>query len=283
MSELAFLDWLQRRQRAASARIVVDRGDDCAVVRIGKQLVLFKVDTVVEGVHFERGTPWRLVGRKAIARALSDIAAMGGVATFAVVALVVRRSMAMRDVQAITRGLESMAVPIVGGDTKSHDGPCVVSVTLLGEMRGARPVLRRGARAGDVLMVTGPLGGSIAGHHLRFTPRLREGRLFATRLRVHAMIDVSDGLARDLSHLRVGADLEAEQIPRRGSLRQALYDGEDYELLVAAAPGVARQIERAGLAIRIGQVSARAGIRLHHQGGRVEQIVPRGYEHRFGE
>jgi thiamine-monophosphate kinase len=288
VSELAFLSWLRghlghrggpaARARLAlrrAGRIVVDSGDDCAVVRIGRELVLFKTDTVIEDVHFKRGTPWRAVGRKAMARALSDIAAMGGLPTFAVAAAVLRRSMTLADAKAITRGLEVFGVPIVGGDLKSHDGPCSIVVSLLGEMRGAKPVLRRGAKPGDVLMVTGKLGNSIAGHHLSFSPRLREGRLFATRFRVNAMIDISDGLAIDLAHLGVGADLV--HLPCRGTVEQALHDGEDYELLVAVSPAVAKRIERAKLAVAIGTVARRKGIRL--KGARV---ALRGYEHRFG-
>lgn len=276
MSELAFLEWVRAHVGRRGGRILVDSGDDCAGVRIGRELVLFKADTVVEDVHFERGTPWRAVGRKAMARALSDIAAMGGLPTFALVAAVLRRSMTLADAKAITRGLESFGVPIVGGDLKSHDGGCVLVVSLLGEMRGAKPVLRKGARPGDVLMVTGKLGNARAGHHLRFRPRLRAGRLFATTHRVNAMIDISDGLVRDLSNMGIGADLES--LPCRGTEEQALYDGEDYELLVAAAPATAKRIERDRLALPIGRVAKTSVIRLH---GRL--VEARGYEHEFGQ
>jgi len=275
VSELAFLKWLRGHIGKRGGRIIVDSGDDCAVVKIGRELVLFKTDTVVEDVHFDRGTPWRAVGRKAIGRALSDIAAMGGIPTFAVAAAVMRRSMTVDDAKEITRGLESFKIPIVGGDLKSHEGACVIVVSLLGEMDGARPVPRTGARPGDILMVTGKLGNSIAGHHLTFTPRLREGRAFATTHRVNAMIDISDGLVRDLGHLGVGAELD--HVPCRGTLEQALYDGEDYELLVAAPPAVAKRIERRRLAIPIGRVVKGRQIRVN--GAPVE---PRGYEHEFG-
>jgi thiamine-monophosphate kinase len=281
VGELGFLRRLHARIGQRGGRIVVDSGDDCAVLRFGRERVLYKIDTVIEGVHFARGTPWRAVGRKAVARALSDIAAMGGVPCFGVVAAVLGRRMTDRDAREINAGLESWRVPIVGGDLKSHAGPCIVSVSLLGEMRGAAPVRRTGAKPGDVLLVTGPLGNSIAGHHLTFTPRLKEGRAFATTHRVHAMIDISDGLVRDLEHLGVGADLDGDAIPCRGTLKQALYDGEDYEQLVAAPRVVAARIERAGLATRIGTVSRAKGIRVR-RGGRVERAASRGYEHRFG-
>jgi thiamine-monophosphate kinase len=142
-------------------------------------------------------------------------------------------------------------------------------------MRGARPVLRRGARPGDVLMVTGKLGDSARGHHLRFVPRLREGRMFATTHRVRAMIDISDGLVRDLWNMGIGADLES--LPCRGTEEQALYDGEDYELLVAATVSTAKRIERDGLAVPIGRVARTRVIRL-----RGRPVVVRGYEHEFG-
>lgn len=282
MSELAYLRWLATRLGRRRPGVVVDRGDDCAVVRVGREQLLLKVDTVIERVHFAPGTPWRLVGRKAMARPLSDIAAMGGVPAFALVSMVLGRRMPMAAVRALTRGLDELGVPIVGGDTKSHAGRCVLSVSVLGEMRGAHPVLRSGARPGDVLMVTGPLGASRRGHHLTFAPRLAAGRRFATTHRVHAMIDISDGLVRDLAHLHAGAELRAAWIPRRGTLAQALYDGEDYELLVAAPAPVATRIARAGLAIAIGVVDAGRGIRLRHEDGRIERLRPRGYEHRFG-
>lgn len=284
MSELALLRWIQRRTATRRSRsIVVDSGDDCAVVRIGGELALLKVDAVVEGVHFGPDMPWPRVGRKAMARPLSDIAAMGGIPVYAMVVLGLRNSMTMASARAVTRGLERWKVPIVGGDIQSYDGPCTVSVSVVGEMRGAQPVLRRGARPGDTLMVTGKLGASLRRHHWSFEPRLSLGRTFATTMRVNAMIDISDGLVRDLGHLGVGADLHADAIPCRGTLEQALYDGEDYELLVAAPEDVARRIERRKLASPIGVVSRRPGIRLHRPGGAIEKLTDRGFEHRFGK
>lgn len=280
MSELSLLRWLWRRIGSARPGAIVDTGDDAALVRVGGGEVLFKVDSVLDGVHFRPGTAPERIGHKALARPLSDIAAMGGIPRFAVVAMMMPRSMRESAARRLYLGMERLGVPIVGGDISTHRGGLALSVTVLGEMRGARPVRRSGARPGDVVMVTGPLGRSILGHHLDFTPRLREGRAFATTHRVHAMIDVSDGLARDLGHLcersGVGAELVGASIPRRGgaTLEEALHDGEDYELLVAAPADAARRIERSRLATPIGRFTRPRGLRV--DGRRIE---PRGFEH----
>jgi thiamine-monophosphate kinase len=153
-------------------------------------------------------------------------------------------------------------------------------------MAGVDPVLRKGARVGDLLLVTGPLGESIRGKHLTFRPRLKEGRLFASRAtRVHAMIDISDGLARDLGHLceagGVGAELAADRIPvaRGSTLEGALYDGEDYELLAAADPRIAWKLERAGKGTLIGRILPKPGLWLAAKDGRRIPIEPKGFEH----
>ena len=133
------------------------------------------------GSLFAPRTPWYLVGRKAMARALSDVAAMGGIPTFAVVALIIRRSMSMADVKAVERGLEHFGVPIVGGDTKSHDGPCIVSVSLLGECAVQSPCCGEGHDL--VTSYSSPASSAVrSAADLKFQPRLEEGRLFATEI-----------------------------------------------------------------------------------------------------
>src|SRR5262249_9078816 len=153
--------------------------------------------------------------------------------------------------ESLYRGLwrlaEEFGVTIAGGDTNSWDGPLVVSVTLLAEPSEKGPVLRSGAKPGDLLLVTGALGGSIGRRHLSFTPRVREALLIHDASELHAMIDLSDGLASDVRHIaaesRVGIVVEAEQVPISADvdpalppverLRHALCDGEDFELLFA--------------------------------------------------
>jgi len=271
--ELALLSWIRRRIGKRDGRIVVDSGDDCAVIRFGREDVLFKTDSVVEGVHFTARDPRPWVGHKALARPLSDVAAMGGLPVAAVAAMMMPRTMTQAQARAIYRGMERLGVPVVGGDVTTHPGRLAISVSVIGEMRGVKPVLRSGARPGDVLVATGDrFGGSLAsGRHLRFTPRLAEGRRLAAT--AHAMIDVSDGLVRDLAHVcessGVGAMLFADQIPCR-DLNAALYDGEDYELLAAVPPPGARGLRTIGMFVR------GSGVWM---GGR--RLPVRGYEHQL--
>jgi thiamine-monophosphate kinase len=183
--------------------------------------------------------------------------------------------------------MEKLGIPIVGGDICTHNGPLSLNVSVIGDLIGLEPVLRSGARSGDALLVTGALGGSIKGRHLTFTPRLAEGRLFASRkYRVRAMIDISDGLARDLGHLceasGVGGELTAERIPiaRGSTLDGALHDGEDYELLAAADPRTASLIEKSRMGTIIGRVLPTPGLWIVKEGAR-RKLEPKGYEHHF--
>jgi thiamine-monophosphate kinase len=301
VAELDFLGWIRRRIGRRGGRIVVDTGDDAAVLRIGTTEVLFKTDGVIDGVHFDGATARpEQIGHKALARCLSDVAAMGGVPTFAVVAMMVPRRADERYLKRIYHGMEKTArahrTSIVGGDFASHPGKLAITVALLGETGGVAPVRRSGARPGDVVGVTGPLGGSLLGKHLRFTPRLKEGRRLARRFGVRAMIDLSDGLATDLRHIcaesGVGALLDERRIPiaaaarrmsrkdRRPPLEHALADGEDYELLYAASPARARRIEAAGLGRTIGEIVEGRGLSLRGRDGRIRALGLKGWEHR---
>ena len=178
--------------------------------------VLVTTDMLLEGSCFvlaEAGP--RRVGRKAMAVNLSDVAAMAGRPMAAVVSVGLARDGGRSLAEDLYRGLREMAdefdTAIVGGDTNSWDGPLAISVTLFGEPTGRGPVTRSGARPGDWLLCTGTFGGSIRGHHLDFTPRVREALRLHEVADLHAMIDVSDGLAADVWHIctesRVGAVL----------------------------------------------------------------------------
>lgn len=284
--ELELLKWIHARLGRRRGAIVVDSGDDAAVLKFGRERILFKVDSVVEGVHFERGTPPEKIGYKALARPLSDIAAMGGIPVAALAAAVLPRSWPLAQAKRLQKGMERLGVPVVGGDISTHPGPLSLSVSVIGDMKGAAPVLRKGARPGDVLMVTGPLGGSIRGKHLDFKPRLEEGRLFATRLRVHAMIDISDGLALDLWRLckasGVGAEMDWIPMTDGSTIEGALQDGEDYELLVAAPPATARRIEREQRAIPFGRIRAGRRIRGRFDVLGMTDIKKSGFVHKLG-
>lgn len=228
--------------------VVVGPGDDAAVVEPGDcgVLHLLKTDCLVEGIHFAKESRPELVGWKAMARPLSDFAAMSGVPRFALVTLVVPADRNVGWVKRVYRGLEKAAgafeVAVVGGETSNIKGPAVISVSVTGFVERNRWVGRNGGKPGDALYVTGRLGGSLRGRHLTFVPRLTESRWLTKNFRVHAMMDLSDGLGTDLPRLArastVGFEIDREALPCNPgcTVTQAISDGEDYELLFAIAP-----------------------------------------------
>lgn len=247
--------WLGRASPAAPFGI----GDDCAVIPPTKHHQLVTTDPVIYGQHFDATVPPRGVGAKLLKRNLSDIAAMGGRPVAAVVSLALGPDTSLRWLRDFHLGLAACAlkhgVKIVGGDiTQGPIGFLGAFLTLHGESAGRRVVTRSGARLGDLIYVTGTLGGSLLGHHHKFTPRLAEGAWLSERPEVRAMMDVSDGLAKDLGSLTpegLAPALQAAAIPisaaarrlakatKRPPLHHALTDGEDYELLVVVRHGAA--------------------------------------------
>lgn len=226
---------------------IVGIGEDCAVVKgRGNDLYyLFKVDATVENVHFEAGTPPELIGRKALARALSDIAAMGGEPLYALVGIGISKDQKIEKIKKIYEGIRSLAqafdLLIIGGETTVSEQLFLV-VSLWGKTEGYKPVLRSGATDGDGLFVTGVLGGSFqSGHHLMFMPRIEEGKWLADGRWAKAMMDISDGLAKDLPRMAkassIGFEIDFDAIPIRGgyTIKAALTEGEDYELLFSVA------------------------------------------------
>lgn len=244
------------RSLAAGKNVRVGIGDDCAVIgpRSAKTWQLLKTDCIVEGVHFTRDADAKKIGWKAMVRALSDIAAMGGLPRYALVTLGAPAEEKVSRVKEIYAGLKSSArrfgAQIVGGET-TRSPVLFLSVALVGEVERDRCVTRTGGRAGDLVYVTGKLGGSIRGRHLDFTPRIAEARWLTENFRIRAMMDLSDGLGADLPRLarasKAGFEIFEEKIPRnRGcTSRDAIRDGEDYELLFAIAPRDAIALEAA--------------------------------------
>ncbi|MFA6286998.1 MAG: thiamine-phosphate kinase [Opitutaceae bacterium] len=243
---VAIRDWLGDASPATPFGI----GDDCAVLPASSRRQLITVDPVIYGKHFDDSVPPRAVGEKLLKRNLSDIAAMGGRPRAALIALALDAKVGTRWLAAFYRGLASASrrygVPIVGGDVAQQSGGFSATLTLIGEASSDRVLTRHGAKIGDWIYVTGTLGGSLLGHHYKFTPRLDEGRWLAARAEVRSMMDLSDGLAKDLAALAPQGTvpaLEATAIPispaaRRlarstgyTALHHALADGEDYELL----------------------------------------------------
>ncbi|HUJ44170.1 MAG TPA: thiamine-phosphate kinase [Opitutaceae bacterium] len=238
-------------------------GDDCALLPPNRRNQLITTDPVIYGRHFDDAVPPRAVGAMLLKRNLSDLAAMGARPTAAVIALALDPRVRTRWLELFYRGLAGAArrfdVPIVGGDVAQGDRFLGAFLTLFGEAAGPRVVARGGARCGDWIYVTGTLGGSRLGHHWRFAPRLAEGAWLARRPEVRAMMDVSDGLAKDLYALtppRSVPALRTNAIPLspaartcarrtgRTPLAHALADGEDYELVFA----VDGQADQAALA-----------------------------------
>ncbi len=225
-------------------------GDDCAVVDIGKgrPLQLLKTDAMVERVHFLTDAPPRKIGWKAIARVTSDFAAMGGTPDRFLITLALPADWPVGFVESIYRGmadcLEAFGGTLAGGETTRvpESSAAMISIAATGLVDRKHLVLRSGGNPGDLILVTGKLGGSITGKHLTFTPRQAESQWLVRHAKPSAMMDLSDGLAKDLPRLAkasgCGFTLESNRIPKtRGcTLEQALGDGEDFELLLTLSP-----------------------------------------------
>jgi thiamine-monophosphate kinase len=285
--------------------VVTGAGDDCAVLDLGlpEKLILFKTDAVVGGIHFAKDTPPEKIGHKALARCLSDIAAMAGTPVAALVTLGLPEKFEPEFVAKIYDGLNALAekagVAIVGGETTTDPSGIFISIALLGTVARGKQVLRSGAKTGDAIFVTGELGGSLAGKHLEFEPRLTESRWLAEHFSVHAMIDLSDGLAGDLPHIlkasRVGAELLKAAIPvsraakllaqKKPPFAAALTDGEDFELLFTVASGDAvklldawkKKFPKLKLSC-IGKIVAGDGVILRDKTG-AQKLNAHGYVH----
>jgi len=300
MHERELISWILSQGGLNPLAVPVGPGDDCAVVVCGGERVLITADQVIDGVHFslaEHGG--RAGGRKAMARNLSDIAAMAALPLAAVATVALPKGCPRADAEAIYRGLrdagDEFACPLVGGDLAACAGPLTISVTVLGRPEGIEPVLRSGSVQRDAICVTGALGGAWRGdRHLTFTPRVAEARRLAEEFELHAMIDISDGLATDLGHLctagGIGAEVLADNVPIHpdvtaepaGHLAAALTDGEDYELLFTLPENqAARLCERQPLAApvtRIGTIVSGRDVTLVHADGRREPLRG-GWEH----
>jgi len=296
--------WLASALRAfpAGPFTVLGLGHDAAAVRVGGEgVAVVTKDVLVDGVHFrldECGPV--LAARKALAVNLSDLAAAAAEPVGFLVGAVLPRPASRHLFDALMQGFAEAARELdcacLGGDTNSADGPLVLSVTALGRPGPAGVLSRSGARVGDVLSVTGPLGGSGHGRHLTFTPRVREALALARHRVPHAMMDLSDGLSSDLPRLcrssGVGALVHTEALPvhadtggasTRTPGERALHDGEDFELLVAHAP--LDETARAALAgegvvlTTMGEVLAPADGILLATGSIRRPLEPGGWDH----
>lgn len=257
MRETELVDQIEqwwRHRPASDAHVLVGPGDDCAVVQFGAQPMLLSVDQLVAGRHIaaaevagEAGVD--RVARKAMARALSDIAAMGGRPACALAAAGIPGGFAHASLLAarLACWADHWGCPLIGGDLTATDGPLSLAITVVGWPHPQRgPVLRAGAQPGDLVAVTGRVGGAVrSGRHGRFEPRLREGARLCDLLgsQLHAMIDLSDGLGLDAARLArasgVRIELEVDRIPMAEQVddwRSAIAEGEDYELCLCVSP-----------------------------------------------
>ena len=302
--ELALIEWIRGKVQS-SAQVPIGIGDDAALICNARgPETLVTTDLLMDGVHFElSSTDPQLIGRKALAVNLSDAAAMAGIPHAAFVSLALPKSHGQDLPVQVFHGLQTLAgefdVVVAGGDTNTWDGPLVINITLLAEPTARGAVLRDGAKAGDLIFVTGSLGGSLAGRHLRFTPRVFEALKLNETVDLHAMIDLSDGLATDLNHVLqasgVGAIIDAEalpihddvlhELPPEQRINHALGDGEDFELLFTVNSDDAQRL-RARPPIEsplslIGTITAAEELLIRSPNGQHHPVRPSGWEHGF--
>jgi thiamine-monophosphate kinase len=315
-SESQFVRWLRTRvQGLGGVRLGI--GDDAALVEANRgQEVILTTDLSIEGVHFLRGLhPTRSVGHRALARSLSDIAAMGGKPRYALISLALNTGLTRIWIDEFYRGVVALArrfgVAVIGGDTARVNGVTTIDVIVVGEVPRGRALRRSGARPGDRLYVSGRLGLSALGleelrsrarmrgvgqealkAHLYPEPQCALGRFLSERRIASALMDISDGLSTDLARLceasGVGARLFTAQIPRPDgpdparSLELALHGGEDYQLLFAVRPRKARLVPRRfrGTPLHwIGETQLSKRLQLIGEDGRAQPLELRGWDH----
>jgi thiamine-monophosphate kinase len=305
--EWKLIEWIRSRTRLDPTAFPIGPGDDMALVGLGgESQCLLTIDALLEGTHFDlsKATP-RQVGYKALAVSLSDAAAMAAkpVCALAWVGLPETHDMAFaKDLSAgMADAAERFACPVVGGDITSWRQPLVtVGTALVARPAGIIPIRRTGAKPGDLLFVTGDLGGSGLGRHLEFIPRVPEARQLAALVTIHAMIDLSDGLSTDLNHIAresgVAAEIMADAIPisddakrlakdsGKTPLEHALNDGEDFELLLAVEPVDAQDLLKQNplksvKLTYIGRVTEGNGVMIVQTDGKRQALKATGYEH----
>ncbi len=312
--ELEFIDWL-RQHVPTDTRARLGLSDDAAVVSLsGRSDVVVTTDMLNDGVDFrlEVDDP-RRIGRQALGVNLSDLAAMAARPLAVVISLALPRRnggsraplpLAIKLYEGLLPLAKEFDVAIAGGDTNTFDGPLVISVTALGQLTERGPLTRTGGRPGDWLLVTGSLGGSILGHLFDFTPRVHESLILHERYELHAGIDISDGLAIDCSRLATasgcGAVVFTDRVPisadafrlsdQEGApdrdataLEHALSDGQDFELLIAAAPDTAQEILRDQPLdcpiTHVGELVSGAGLWQQNNTGQRTALEPIGWVH----
>ncbi len=317
-SEAEFIAWVRRQTAQKAPGLNLGIGDDAALVEVpsGQELIL-TTDMSIEGVHFTAALhPAPAVGHRALARSLSDIAAMGGTPRYALISLAMPERTTRVWMEGFFKGLQSLArrfgVAVIGGDTAVTRGPAMIDVMVAGEVPRGKALRRSGARPGDQIFVSGRLGLSALGlrllpsrrrstkpaqkaairAHLFPMPQCALGRLLSEKGWASALMDLSDGLSLDLARLcassGVGARLFAERIPtspltdKAEALQLALDGGEDYQLLFTVPPAKAAQIPNhfGRLPLHcIGEIRASRRLDLIAASGKRLTLEPHGYDH----
>ncbi len=292
IGEFGLIERIRKTIRLDSS-VVKGSGDDCAVIKFKKdKFLLFTCDMIVEDIDFTSKENPYLIGRKALAVSISDIAACAGIPRYGVVSLGLPKNFTVGKVDALAKGLIDLAkeykINIVGGDISRAD-KLTLDVSMLGEVEKKYLVLRNGAKVADIIFVTGSLGGSILEKHLKFTPRLKEARFLVKNFRINSMIDISDGLVQDLGHIlkesRVGAVIYEKLIPKSRQakdLKDCLYSGEDFELLFTVSPKIAKKLQnkKSMRFSAIGQiVDKKFSLKLVDKNGLRRIIEPKGFCH----
>ena len=303
--EQSFLAYLRGRCRSLP-QVRVGIGDDAAIIDLpeaaSETSLVACTDQIIDGVDFDTNQhSLSDIGYKSMAINLSDIAAMGARPTSALVTLSLPKANATRIAGGVYDGIfeaaEKYSVAIAGGDISTYDGPLAISVTLLGEVLKDQEWRRSGAQDGDAILVTGPLGGSLLGRHLRPIPRLDLSQKLASSAKVHSAIDISDGFSLDLDRLcaasRVGAEIDLTKIPihadavRRSEttgappLEHAWSDGEDFELILTLSQDDANELLTGPLGttlFQVGNITGRTGL-WSRETGKLTRMTPRGYLH----
>ncbi|MFP3870848.1 MAG: thiamine-phosphate kinase [Syntrophobacteria bacterium] len=326
IGEFGFIERIRDGCLVRSQDVVKHIGDDCFVFKGSRDMVmLFTTDILVEGVHFlSRATAPYQLGRKSLAVNLSDIAAMGGIPKEALISIAVPETVEVEYLDSVYNGMKSMArefdVNLAGGDTSSSPDYLVINVALVGEAPEEEVLYRSGARVGDVVFLTGPVGSSAAGLHIILSdvffqgqdellhahndpvPHVKGGRIIASLKAAHSLIDVSDGVVADLGHIcnesRVGAVIEEESIPTTARFREyceqfgldfrhlALQVGEDYVLLGTVPRKSSGKVEQALISngcafFPIGETVSGAGVKLRCGDGSLQEVERGGWNH-FG-
>jgi thiamine-monophosphate kinase len=292
IGEFGLIERFKKRINLDSS-VIKGSGDDCAVIKFNKnKYMLFTCDMIVEGVDFTTRTNPYLVGRKALAVSISDIAACGGVPAYCLVSLGLKPNSSLELADKIFKGLRDLArefkINIVGGDISRAD-KLTIDVSLIGFVEKKYLVLRSQAKVGDKIFVTGSLGGSLKNKHLKFIPRVREARFLVKNFKINSMIDISDGLVQDMGHIlkqsNVGAVVYEGLIPKSKqakSIEDSLYSGEDFELLFSLSHKEAKRLLAKNLKVfrPIGEiVDKKQGLRLIDKHSREKQVKARGFRH----